>query len=284
MKLSQLLESSRKILQENNIESYKIDSIAILCHELNLTKEAIIFDKGRDLTQNQIKKVQNSINRRIKREPVAKIIGKKPFFEDDFIVSQDVLDPRPDSETIINEILNIFSQNQKDLDILELGVGSGCLILTILKKLNNSKGIAVDINKKSLEIAKENAKNLNLENKIKFINSDWFSNLDKEKFDIIISNPPYIKSSDITNLQEEVQKFDPLIALDGGIDGLDCYKIIAKDIKNFLKKDGYLFLEIGQNQENDIIEIFEEKGLKFLKSEKDLGQIIRCLTFKNADI
>ncbi len=333
MILAQLLESSRKELQKNDILSYKIDSIIIICHDLDLTKEQLIFNSDLKVTEEQVKKVKSSIDRRILKEPVSKIIGKKNFYEDEFLVSSDVLDPRPDSETIIEEILNIFS-NKKDalvlsqirfykkiqgifffrdavykrvheerkkkitmnfeakgricdsatLKILELGVGSGCLVLTILKKLTNSNAIALDINQKSLEIAKINAKNLNLENRIEFIHSDWFSNLEPQTFDLIISNPPYIKSWDIKDLQEEVRNFDPIIALDGGEDGLYCYKIIAKDVQKFLKKDGYLLLEIGQNQEIDVIKIFVDNGLEFIKFRKDLGNIIRCLVFQNADI
>ncbi len=281
MILSQLLESTRRTLQENNIVSAKIDALIIICHDLSLSKEQVIFNHDLIVTKGQIDKVQSSISRRIKREPISHIIGKRSFYEYEFLVNKDVLDPRPDSEILIESVLKIFPDKKAKLKILELGVGSGCLVISILKKFSNSTAIGVDIKDKSLGVAKVNANNLKLGDRIKFINSNWFDKVLQRDFDLIISNPPYIKSSQIDNLQEEVRLFEPKVALDGGKEGLDCYEVIAKDVKSFLNKGGYLLLEIGEFQENDVIKIFTNNGLKFINAKKDLSGIIRCLIFQN---
>lgn len=280
MKLVELLNSAREQLRASNIQSYKIDSLIIIGHELSLTKEQIFLNSNLVLTSDQIVKIRNSLQRRINKEPVSHIIGKRDFFEDQFLVNHNVLDPRPDSEVLIESVLKFFPESNSNLKILEMGVGSGCLILTILKKFPNSMALAVDVNEKSLEVAKINAKNLQLEKRVTFINSDWFKRVEEKDFDLIISNPPYIQTKEIDSLQEEVKFFEPRIALDGGEDGLDCYRIIAQDVAKFLKNRGYLFLEIGQNQEEDVRKIFSKNNLQFIDFKKDLSGIIRCLIFK----
>lgn len=279
--IKQLLEFSNNELSKLGIESYKIDSLAIIGNDLSISKEQIIFDSYLELSEAQVEKVKNSIKRRAQREPVSHIIGKRGFYQDEFVVNSNVLDPRPDSESLIEAILELFPNKDLPLEIAELGVGSGCLILTVLKNFSHAKAVGSDLSIKALEIASLNAKNLKLENRIEFIESDWFKNFPSTKFDIIISNPPYINTNQIELLQEEVRIFEPRLALDGGLNGLDCYEIIAQDVAKFLKKDGHLFLEIGKGQEEDVIAIFTQNGLNFLKSRKDLGGVIRCLVFTN---
>ena len=279
MKLGELFKFCKVELQKHNITSYQIDSLILISHTLKISKEEVIFNSDLLLSNSQRKEIKSLLKRRILGEPISHIIGKRAFFEDEFLVNKNVLDPRPDSEILIETILEIFLSNQQKLKILELGVGSGCLILTILKKLKDAFGVGVDISKTALKVVKENAKNLKLVPKLTLINSNWFEKLEEWDFDLIISNPPYIKTDAINNLQKEVKLFEPKLALDGGKDGLDCYRIIAKDVDKFLKKSGYLFLEIGQNQEDDVIKIFGDK-LKFIKLKKDLSGIIRCLVFQ----
>jgi release factor glutamine methyltransferase len=278
--LFSIIHSVRQFLSDADISSAQLESFMIISYFCNLSREEIIL-RSREiyLDQKDIDKINIALQRRIKGEPISYIIGKREFYSLDFKVNSDVLDPRPDSEILIEEIIKLIPNFDNSIEILELGVGSGCLILTILNNISNATGIAIDINPKSIAIAKENAKNLNLEDRINFIHSDWFSNLSSQKFDIIISNPPYIKKNDIANLQKEVKDSEPIIALDGGDDGLDCYRKIADDISNFLKDNAFLILEIGQNMEDDIIDIFKENGLKFIKYAKDLNAIIRCLIF-----
>jgi release factor glutamine methyltransferase len=278
--LFSIIHSIRKFLYDSKIPSAQIESFIIASYFCNLSREEIIL-RSREIyiDQKNIDKINIALQRRIKGEPISHIIGKREFYSLDFKVNSDVLDPRPDSEILIEEILKLTPNFNHAIKILELGVGSGCLILTILNHISNATGTAIDINPKSIAIASENANNLNLKDRINFIHSDWFNNLPSEKFDIIISNPPYIKKSEIANLQKEVRDFEPIIALDGGGDGLDCYRKIANDVSDFLKDNAFLILEIGQNMENDIIDIFEENGLKFVKYAKDLNAIIRCLIF-----
>lgn len=279
--LEEILSFARNKLKNCHIDSYNIDVMAIACHSFSISKEQILFNPKRQLSQAQINQFLTNINRRSLREPVSHIIGFREFYEDQFLINHHVLDPRPDSETIINTALKIIPDYNKNLKILELGIGSGCLILSILKKYPNALSIGVDISKEAINIAKQNSHKLKLEKRINFIQSNWFSQITPQKFDLIISNPPYIKKSDINHLQEEVRIFEPKLALDGGEDGLECYRKIAENITEFLTSKGYLILEIGYQQENDIIDIFQ--NMRLISKNNDLSNITRCLVFQNAD-
>jgi release factor glutamine methyltransferase len=288
MRINQALQLAGDILTDKGVESSRADARIILCFCLDKSKEYVIFNPNISLSKKQEDDFFKLVKRREAKEPISYIIGKREFFGIDFVLGGDVLDPRPDSESLIELILENFPtdnvKRNNNLKILELGVGSGCLILTILKYLPNSSAIAVDYDKNALKIAQKNSTLLNLDKRINFIKSRWFEKIDKNtKFNLIISNPPYIKTADINNLQEEVRNFEPKIALDGGEDGLNCYREIANEVGNYLSKDGILVVEIGQNQENEVIEIFENSGLKFTKYKKDLAGIIRCLMFRNGN-
>jgi release factor glutamine methyltransferase len=281
MLISEALALARQNLQQQGIDSYWIDVLLLLCCCLSCTKEQVIFNSNLTINPEQQKKFFDLIKRRGNKEPLSHLVGKREFFGNDFIVSNNVLDPRPDSETLISYVLEYFVNKNIDLNILELGVGSGCLLLTILSHFPNSNGVGADISHLALDIAKKNAESLFLLNRIELLQSDWFVNLPLEKkFDLIISNPPYIKTNDIKFLQEEVRIFEPILALDGGKNGLDCYLLIAKNAIFYLKNNGILVLEIGQNQEKEVIKIFNNAGLKFVANKKDLSSIVRCLVFK----
>jgi release factor glutamine methyltransferase len=284
MLISEALVLAKNLLKQKGVNSYQIDALLILCHCLSLTKEQIIFNPQSPLNKKQQNKLNILLNRRAQREPMSHIIGCREFFGFDFIVNSNVLDPRPDSETLIEFVLEIFTDLQKPLVILELGVGSGCLLIAILKYFHEAFGLGVDISSEALEVAQKNSDALNLSERIDFAQSNWLSNLKlSSEFDLIISNPPYIKTSDINFLQEEVKNFEPHLALDGGEDGLKCYLDISKDVKKFMKKDAFLLLEIGQNQEDGVIKIFNQSGLQFIRSKKDLSSITRCLLFQNTN-
>ena len=281
MLISEALEFAKNNLKKQGIDSFGIDALLILCHSLVCTKEKIIFNPNLALTPDEESKFLANLKRRESREPISHILGKREFFGFDFTVSKDVLDPRADSESLIELALETFPDKDENLEILELGVGSGCLILTLLKLFPNCAAVAVDQSPKALEMAKKNAKNLEIANRIKLLKSDWFSNLDAaQKFDLIISNPPYIESQQIELLEAEVKNFEPRAALDGGDDGLDCYRDIAGNAGKFLKDSGFLILEIGRGQEEDVKEIFTQAGLKFVKEKQDLAGIIRALLFE----
>ncbi|MFT4718199.1 MAG: release factor glutamine methyltransferase [Rickettsiales bacterium] len=277
-----LNKNVENILSLSNIPLPKIESNILISRFLNLSKEDIIL-KGRDIypDKKSLENIKIALQRRLSGEPISHIIGKREFYSIDFDVNQNVLDPRPDSELLIDEVLTALNggASEKSINILELGVGSGCLVLSILKNIPNSRAVGVDINTKSINVAKKNAIKLNLNNRVQFVHSDWFENLERQKFDIIISNPPYIKSKDIDNLQTEIKNFEPMVALDGGSDGLNCYREIAENIGNFLHEKSFLILEIGVNMEDDVINIFEKQKLQLIKYSKDFNSIIRCLMF-----
>lgn len=275
------------ILQKSNNKAPNLDCRILLGHAMGLNRSVYPHEQIK-ITQKEINKFKTLIDERKKGKPVSRIINKKQFWKMNFTLNEETLDPRPDSEVIIESILKHFKDKLGNLRILDLGSGSGCLGLSILNEYKNSKGILIDASIASLEIAKINAVDYNLFHRSKFINLNWFKkewtkellqNIENKKFDIIISNPPYIPSNDINNLQIEVKKFEPRLALDGGKDGMDAYKSILPNIINILKPEGKIFLEIGHNQQNLINKIANKCELIFKDSNKDLSGIIRVLVY-----
>ena len=235
------------------------------------------------LNNMQLKKLENMLIERKKHKPLDKIIGIKGFFCNDFITSEDVLSPRPDTEVLVEEAIKIIKENNFK-KLLDLGTGSGCIVLSILEQCKDILATAVDASDKALTIAKTNANRLNLTDKCKFIKANWFdtnfSNKIENKYDIIVSNPPYIPTDDIKTLEPEVKNFDPMLALDGGADGLDSYKQIAVVTKEKISNKGYVLIEAGINQEKEIINIFKNQGFTHISSINDLNSIPRCIVFK----
>lgn len=233
-----------------------------------------------EITESQKEKALQMLNRRLHHEPLDKIIGKREFYKFIFEVNSDVLSPRPDTEILVERALALIPKEKK-LEILDLGTGSGCILLSLLAERPQCRGVGVDVSQKALEIAKQNAESLKLSEKVTFINKSWTEpNFINEQFDIIVSNPPYIPTEDIAGLEEEVKNYDPLLALDGGVDGLDCYRQIAQTVPLILKNDGYILLEVGYNQAEAVIKIFKEQGLKFEEKAADLAGINRCIILK----
>lgn len=277
---SKALIKARKILDLKGVSNAGLDSLILLAHALSLSKEQVIFNPDRKLNEAEQEKFFDLIKRRSQREPISHLIGKREFFGEDFLVSKNVLDPRPDSESLIELTLKRFSNRAEKLEILEVGVGSGCLIITLLKSYPNALGTAIDISTEALEIAKKNRDKYQLDQRLKLLKSDLFNELsNNKKFDLIISNPPYIPSEDIENLEPEVRIHEPRKALDGGDDGLDFYRLIAAKAEGFLNKSGKIFLEIGIGQEEQITEIFAKKNFSLTDQARDLSGIIRILEF-----
>lgn len=238
--------------------------------------DARFFCEGRSLTQKQI---DDFIKRRKAGEPVSKIRGEKGFWKFIFKTSKEVLDPRPDSETLIESVLSYYPIHNKAIKFLDIGTGSGCLLASLLNEYPNATGIGLDISAAALKIAQENLKGLPAKLIQKdFMHANWVQGLDS--FDIIISNPPYIPTNDIENLETTVKNYDPLIALDGGMDGLDAYRQLAKTLHLLANKNAKVFFEIGQGQSEDVKTIMRQNNWKFLSSHQDLGGIIRVLVFE----
>ena len=240
------------------------------------------------ISQNQIIKFQTLVKKREEGQPVSRILNRRNFWKREFILDEETLDPRPDSEILIETVLEHFSDNTPLLKILDLGSGSGCLGLSLLEEYENASIIFVDASKKSLNIVKRNSHQFRLKGRLKYINLDWhtddwdtklLNSTDKTKFDIIVTNPPYIPSNEIKFLETEVREYDPILALDGGNDGLDAYRSIIPKLKNLLKPDGKIFVEIGKGQENLVSKIGLQNGLLSVECKKDLSNINRVIVF-----
>ena len=262
-------------LKLNNIDSYILDSEILLSFALKLSREQILINLNHNINKNSFIKFKKLLSRREKREPIAYIIKKKEFWKNNFYVNNDVLIPRPETELIVEEVLKNI-KNTCSRSLLEIGTGSGCIIISVIKERLKCKATAIDVCKKALNIAKFNAKIHHLRNKINFINI----NIDKihdNKYDFIISNPPYIKKFDLKRLDGSVRLFEPHIALEGGIDGLrEIKKIIIKS-KKLLKRNGKLIFEIGNYQSNITQKILIENGYYINKVIKDNSSIPRVI-------
>ena len=278
IKGEKLLKLGQSILKDNNVPNYNLDARILLANLLSLENKYFMSDIK---VTNKDKKIFFSlIKDRVNGKPVSKIISKRAFWDDEFYINSSTLDPRPDSEILVESALEVNKLiNKEKINILELGVGSGCILLSLLNEINGSMGIGVDKDINALKVAQSNAINLRISHKVSFITSNWTKSI-KGKFDIIISNPPYIKSSEIIYLQKEVKNHDPLIALDGGEDGLGCYREIMKTIKPLMYKNSFLLFEIDSWQGNKIIELSKKNYLKFFSIKKDLSGKERCIIFK----
>ena len=281
--VSTALNKAEKILQKTSIATYKLDAKILLAHVLNLTNpENLILKLNEEMSSDDYLKYIHLVERRLKFEPIAYIIGSKYFWKQKYTIDNNVLIPRPETELIIELLLKKLKGKINDeLHILDLGTGSGCIILSLLSELKFSTGIGIDISEKALNIAKLNAKKFDLIKRMNFEISNWFDNLENtDKFDIIVSNPPYIPINEWKSLDPNVLNFEPKRALTDNYDGLKNYKIIADNAKKFLKKDGFIVLEIGYNQSKKIKEMFCAKGYE-VEIFKDLQSIDRIVIIKD---
>lgn len=283
MQKKDLIDLAKGVISTKNLKQLRYESQILISNLLNRSLLQVLVDRKIRVSNKVKKRFLKKIYFRSLGKPISKIIGMREFYSREFFVNSFTLDPRPESEIIIDYIKTLKIAKTNNLRVLDLGTGSGCLIITLvleLRKIKKIYAVAVDKCKGALDLATKNAIKFNLGNNIKFIKSNWFSNVDG-KFDIIISNPPYIRSKEIEGLDKTVKDFDPYIALDGGEDGLEAYKQIANNSKKFLNDDGYVCLEIGFNQKNDVSRIFALNKFKKICELKDLSNRDRILVFKN---
>jgi release factor glutamine methyltransferase len=273
MKTTQLLDFGSNILRSKKIISHRIDSEVILSYILKISREKLLIKEDKVCNENIIK-FRSLISRRLKQEPVAYIIARKEFRSEDFFVDKKSLIPRPETELLIDPIVKIFKN--KNLFFLDIGVGSGCIIFSILKELNHSKGIGIDICKKAILNAKINLNRFNLKNRVKLLNKSIDQVLNK-KFDLVVSNPPYIVKRDINRLANDIRRFEPKVALDGGNDGLDVIKKVIYKSKEILKVKGVLALEIGRGQYLSVARVLRENNFRQIRIVKDYQNNIRCI-------
>ena len=273
MKILDNLRDGYKILKNNSISSYKIDSEILMSQTLEISREELILNLEKKVNLKEKEKYYNFINRRKKNEPIAYIISNKSFWRDKFLIDKNVLIPRPDSEHLVEQTLKLIKRDQTK-KILDIGVGSGCLTISILKERPYCKCDAIDVSKKALKLAKMNANLHQLADRIKFYKSD-VDNFCNDKYDLIISNPPYIKKHKIKYLG--VINFEPKIALDGGLDGLEVIRKVISKSKYLLKRNGKLILEIGSDQKYSVTNFLKEKNFFINNIIKDYGKNIRCI-------
>ena len=274
MNISELLNLGSRALKLNKIRTHQLDSELVLSNLLNNQRENLIINSDQKVSENTIFNFKKLIDRRVKQEPLAYILKNKEFWSKDFLVNRNTLIPRPETELLCEKVIEIFKN--KNLHILDMGTGSGCIILSILSELKIARGVAIDISSEAINVAKKNAKTLGLKKRIKFFNKS-LEDIYGYKFDLIVSNPPYIRSSDIKNLPEEVKRFEPKIALDGGKDGLDVIKKVIYKSTTILKNLGMLALEIGYGQYYKVSQILKKQNFKEELLVNDYKNNVRCI-------
>ena len=278
MKVLEAIKSGSTILKKKNIPTYVLDSEILLSKCLNTSREKILINLEQIINKRVFADFNEYLIRRSKREPVAYLLGEKEFWSKKFLVSKDTLIPRPETELLVEKLVKIFKK--KRITILDIGTGSGCIIVSLLSELKNSTGIAVDISSKAIAVAKKNAHKFKLSDRIRFLNKS-FEDLHGKKFDLIVSNPPYIKRNDIKNLSDDIKNFEPRMALDGGNDGLDLIKKVIYKSKKILKINGTLALEIGNEQLNRVSKILIDSKLRIKCVIKDYKNNARCVLADN---
>ena len=273
MKISRALDKGYTFLKSSNINSYKIDAELLLSDSLNISRERLILNFDEIIGVKNYENFLLKLNRRKKKEPVAYIINKKEFWKIKFFVNQDVLIPRPETEFLVEESLNVISKNEKKR-VLEIGIGSGCIIISVLKERENCSAIGIDCCKKALKVAKMNAKLHHIENRIKILKTD-VDNFNSDKYDLIISNPPYIDKHQLKYLG--VSEYEPSKALNGGVNGIEILKKVILKASQLLKINGKLIIEIGSNQKYKVINLLNNNNFFVNKTIKDLSNHDRCI-------
>lgn len=279
--MSEIINNIVSRLAEANVSSPRLEARMLVADVLGIEVNELSIDQ--ELNVEELTQLENNLSLRLSRMPLDKIIGYRDFYKYRFKVNQNVLSPRPDTEVLVEEAIKLAKTNSFQ-HFLDLGTGSGCILLSVLGEDKDFQGIGVDKSSSALEVAKENALNLGLESQTQFINASWFDDdfesLFVSKFDMILSNPPYIPSLDVIGLEDEVKNYDPMSALDGGEDGLEHYRRLALAIPSLLKKGGYVLLEVGIYQALDVSRIFEESSFQTIKIVSDLSGVERCIIFK----
>ena len=275
MNIFNAIKEGSKILKKNNIKFSALDCEILLAKVLKKERKYLILNLDKKLNRKNLEIYKNLINQRSYGKPIAYLTKKKDFWNSEFIIEEGTLIPRPDTEVLIEATLKLF-KNRDYANILDVGVGSGCIILSILNEKPCFYGTGIDISGKSISLSKLNAKKLSVENRVKFIKTD-VDNFSNGKYDLIISNPPYINSNKIKNLEKDVRNFEPKLALDGGLDGTFKILKVIKKASTLLKSNGKLILEIGYDQRNIIMSLLKKKGFYINNIVKDYAKNDRCV-------
>ena len=274
MNISKLIKIGSDLLKNKNIPSHILDSELLLSKTLMIPREDVLINFNKTIDEKKVLKFKKYLNRRSQNEPIAYIIKEKEFWSKNFTVDKGTLIPRPETELLVDKLIKIF-KNRK-LRILDIGTGSGCIIISLLDSLNQSYGIGVDVSKEAIKIAEKNRLKFKMQGRLKLINKS-FDRIFNQKFDLIVSNPPYIVRKDIKNLSEDIKKYEPRIALDGGNDGLDLIKKVIYKSKDILRIKGSLALEIGNEQIKKVSKILFDNNFRIVHVIKDYKNNVRCL-------
>ena len=274
MDIQSALKKGQSILIDNNIISAKLDSEILMSQAIKKNKNFIILNLHKDIKKSDLDYFDNLIQERAKSKPIAQIIKKKDFWKYEFIVNNNVLIPRPDTEILIEQALKLV-KNKNRLQILDIGIGSGCILMSILKEKKNFIGTGIDISNKSLQISKVNGQKLRINNRLRLFKSN-IDNFNTGKYDLIISNPPYIKKNNLKCLEKDIG-FEPRQALDGGLDGLSEIRKVINKSSELIKRSGHFIIEIGFDQKNKVKKILRDKGFYIKKTVKDLSNHDRCI-------
>jgi len=274
MNAFEIIKFGSNLLKEKKIPSFILDSEILLSKVLNKTREDILISLDQKINKMNISVYNEYLKRRSNSEPIAYILGEKEFWSKKFYINKDTLIPRPETELLVDKILKIYGE--KKISILDIGTGSGCIIISLLSSLKHSYGIGIDISKNAILVAKKNALKHKLAKRVKFLNKS-LKNIFSKKFDLIVSNPPYIDSKDLKNLSDDIKRYEPRIALDGGNDGLDVIKKVIYKSQHILKIKGMLALEIGNEQFKKVSKILIDNNFRIKHVIKDYKNNVRCV-------
>jgi len=275
MTLETAIHKAYQKLKNNKIKSALLDVELLMSNVVNKSREYLLFNSDLKISDKELDKFQNLVSQRSKGKPIAYLTNKKFFWKYKFFVNKNVLIPRPDTEIIIEQVLKIF-KNRNKINFLDVGFGSGCILLSILKERKDFRAIGVDISNDALKVCKINAHELGVQNRVKLINSD-VDKLSRGKYDLIISNPPYIKNLNLKYLDKDVIMFEPKSALDGGLDGTSEIRKVIKKSSELIKIGGKLILEIAYNQKNEVKYLLKRNGFYIDTVVKDLAKNDRCI-------
>jgi release factor glutamine methyltransferase len=276
MNILNAINYANKQLKEKGIKTYELDTQILMSKAIKKQKENMLLNLKEEIKIEDYNFFLDLINQRLNMKPIAYLVGNKSFWKYDFQVTSDVLIPRPDTEIIIEQVIKL-TKNKSKLNILDIGVGSGCIILSILKEKKSFRGTGIDISKKTLKICRINSNSLGVSKRLKLFKSD-VDNFQIGKYDLIVSNPPYIKNADLKYLDKNVIGFEPRLALDGGLDGLSVIQKVIEKSSKLIKKNGILVLEMAFDQKDKVMKILKKEGFYIKKIIKDLANKDRCIT------
>ncbi|MEC9367886.1 MAG: peptide chain release factor N(5)-glutamine methyltransferase [Pseudomonadota bacterium] len=267
-------------LRHAGLETPELDARLLLCSACRVSHESLLRESGRILLADERARLDGFCERRLGGEPVSRIVGRREFWGREFAVTSATLDPRADSETLIEAALALTQGREPPSEILDLGTGTGCLLISLLGEFPGATGVGIDASEEALAVARANAERLGFAGRARFVRGDWLVG-QEGRYGLVVANPPYIPSTDLAGLAPEVAKHDPRRALDGGPDGLEAYRRIAENLETVLAPGGLVLLEIGAGQSEAVLAVFGACGFASLGSEnglwKDLGGHVRCV-------